>query len=48
VARELDSLVALYGRPKTIVSDSVIELISRAMLGHERKAARRSQRGEPE
>ena len=32
VARELDALVRLYGRPQTIVSDNGTELTSRAML----------------
>lgn len=32
VARELDRLIALYGQPRTIVSDNGSELTSRAML----------------
>ncbi len=32
VARELDKLIRLYGRPQTIVSDNGSELTSRAML----------------
>lgn len=32
VARELDALVRLYGKPQTIVSDNGTELTSRAML----------------
>jgi putative transposase len=32
VARELDTLIVLHGRPKTIVSDNGSELTSRAML----------------
>jgi putative transposase len=32
VARELDALIALHGRPQTIVSDNGAELTSRAML----------------
>ena len=32
VARELDSLIRLYGKPRTIVSDNGTELTSRAIL----------------
>lgn len=32
VARELDALIRLYGKPATIVSDNQAELTSRAML----------------
>lgn len=32
VARELDALIRLYGKPRTIVSDNGSELTSRAML----------------
>ena len=32
VARELDALIRLYGKPKTIVSDNGTELTSRAIL----------------
>ena len=32
VARELDAVVRLYGKPKTIVSDNGTELTSRAIL----------------
>ena len=32
VARELDAIIRLYGKPKTIVSDNGSELTSRAML----------------
>jgi len=32
VARELDALIRIYGKPKTIVSDNGTELTSRAML----------------
>lgn len=32
VARELDDLIRLYGKPQTIVSDNGTELTSRAML----------------
>lgn len=32
VARELDAVIRLYGRPQTIVSDNGTELISRAIL----------------
>ena len=32
VARELDALIRIYGRPRTIVSDNGTELTSRAML----------------
>lgn len=38
VARELDRIVRLYGRPATIVSDNGTELTSRAMLEWQNRA----------
>jgi len=38
VARELDSVIRLYGKPKTIVSDNGTELTSRAILEWQNEA----------
>lgn len=39
VARELDALIRLYGKPATIVSDNGTELTSRAMLDWQNRTA---------